>query len=52
MPDKSRPFRGASAEGAATTVDDGGTPADVVGGATPPRRSDGPRVRPKNGLDR
>ena len=34
------------------TVADEGTPADVVGGATPPRRSDGPRPRPKNGLDR
>src|SRR3954469_18891193 len=54
MPDKSRPFRGASSGKAAadTAVADGGTPADVVGGATPPRRSDGPRVRPKNGLDR
>src|SRR3954465_6748221 len=54
MPDKSRPFRGASSAKVAadTPVADGGTPADVVGGATPPRRSDGPRVRPKNGLDR
>jgi AGZA family xanthine/uracil permease-like MFS transporter len=31
---------------------DGGTPADVVEGATAPRRSAGPRVRPRNGLDR
>src|SRR3954453_20493092 len=41
MPDKSRPASGDAA--------DTGTPADVV--ATKPRRSDGPRVRPKNGLD-
>jgi AGZA family xanthine/uracil permease-like MFS transporter len=54
MPDKSRPFRGASTAKATagTAVDDTGTPADVIGGATPPRRSDGPRPRPKNGLDR
>jgi AGZA family xanthine/uracil permease-like MFS transporter len=54
MPDKSRPFRGASSGKAAadTAVADSGTPADVVGGATPPRRSEGPRARPKNGLDR
>ena len=54
MPDKSRPFRGAGSGKAAadTAVADSGTPADVIGGATPPRRSDGPRVRPKNGLDR
>ena len=51
MPDKSRPFRGASSRTAAT-VGDEGTPADVVGGARQPRRSDGPRPRPKNGLDR
>jgi AGZA family xanthine/uracil permease-like MFS transporter len=42
MPDKSRPMSGDTA--------DTGTPADVV--ATKPHRSDGPRVRPKNGLDR
>ena len=53
MPEKSRPFRGASADKApVTTVGDEGTPADVVGGARQPRRSDGPRPRPKNGLDR
>jgi AGZA family xanthine/uracil permease-like MFS transporter len=56
MPDKSRPSGGASTSksrsGAAITTAEGGTPADVVGGATPPRRSEGPRVRPKNGLDR
>jgi adenine/guanine/hypoxanthine permease len=42
MPEKSRPASGATA--------DTGTPADVV--ATRPRRSEGPRVRPRNGLDR
>src|SRR4051794_22335571 len=42
MPDKSRPTSGVTA--------DTGTPADVV--TTKPRRSEGPRVRPKNGLDR
>jgi adenine/guanine/hypoxanthine permease len=51
MPDKSRPSRGAGSA-KATAVDDTGTPADVIGGATPSRRSDGPRPRPKNGLDR
>jgi adenine/guanine/hypoxanthine permease len=53
MPDKSRPSRGATtAKASAATGTDEGTPADVVGGAQPPRRSDGPRPRPKNGLDR
>ena len=51
MPEKSRPSRGAVSP-KATAVADSGTPADVVGGAAAPRRSDGPRVRPKNGLDR
>jgi AGZA family xanthine/uracil permease-like MFS transporter len=51
MPEKSRPSGGASASGPAP-VADGGTPADVVAGDSAPRRSDGPRVRPKNGLDR
>jgi len=51
MPDKSRPSRGATTAKAATVADEG-TPADVVGGARSPRRSDGPRPRPKNGLDR
>jgi AGZA family xanthine/uracil permease-like MFS transporter len=48
MPDKFRPTTGSTA-GA-----DGGTPADVLadGPAGAPRRSAGPRVRPKNGLDR
>jgi AGZA family xanthine/uracil permease-like MFS transporter len=56
MAAKSRPNRGAvaaqSATGVAPTADEG-TPADVaVDGATGSRRSEGPRVRPKNGLDR
>ena len=54
MPEKSRPSAGASrAKGtaAATTDADSGTPADVVA-ENQPRRSEGPRVRPKNGLDR
>jgi AGZA family xanthine/uracil permease-like MFS transporter len=57
MAAKSRPNRGAgaarSAAAAAAPTSDGGTPADVaVGRATGARRSEGPRVRPKNGLDR
>src|SRR4051794_405869 len=48
MAEKSRPTSGASA-----STPDEGTPADVVAGTTTaPRRSDGPRVRPRNGLDR
>jgi AGZA family xanthine/uracil permease-like MFS transporter len=50
MPDKSLPSRGVKAP--VTTTGDGGTPADVVEGQARPRRSEGPRVRPKNGLDR
>ncbi|HET6392954.1 MAG TPA: NCS2 family permease [Blastococcus sp.] len=48
MPDKSRPTTGSTAD------TDGGTPADVVADrpAGAPRRSAGPQVRPKNGLDR
>src|SRR4051812_940734 len=46
MPEKSRPSGGAIASGA-----DDGTPAGVVA-TTTPRRSEGPRARPKNGLDR
>jgi AGZA family xanthine/uracil permease-like MFS transporter len=46
MPEKSRRTTGASS---ATAT--GGTPADVVA-STKPRRSDGPKVRPRNGLDR
>ncbi|ADB73581.1 NCS2 family permease [Geodermatophilus obscurus] len=44
MAEKSRPSTGSTT--------DGGTPADVAVGARTPRRSDGPRVRPSNGLDR
>jgi adenine/guanine/hypoxanthine permease len=47
MPEKSRPARGASA-----AVPAGDTPADVAAGAPRPRRSPGPRVRPRNGVDR
>jgi AGZA family xanthine/uracil permease-like MFS transporter len=47
MSEKSRPSEGT------TAATDGGTPADVLAtGRTTPRRSEGPRVRPKNGLDR
>lgn len=44
MAEKSRPSSGSTT--------DGGTPADVAAGAQSPRRSEGPRVRPSNGLDR
>jgi AGZA family xanthine/uracil permease-like MFS transporter len=48
MAEKSRPSTGASAPTA-----DEGTPADVVAGSTTAtRRSEGPRVRPRNRLDR
>ncbi|SNS76096.1 putative MFS transporter, AGZA family, xanthine/uracil permease [Geodermatophilus pulveris] len=43
MAEKSRPSTGTT---------DGGTPADVAAGARPARRSEGPRIRPSNGLDR
>jgi AGZA family xanthine/uracil permease-like MFS transporter len=46
MSDKSRPSTGA----AASTADEG-TPADVAAGPRA-RRSEGPRIRPRNGLDR
>jgi AGZA family xanthine/uracil permease-like MFS transporter len=49
MPEKPRPSRGASAASAAAPA--GGTPADVAATARP-RRSDGPQLRPRNGLDR
>jgi AGZA family xanthine/uracil permease-like MFS transporter len=54
MPEKSRPSAGASSASPPSGIaaGDSGTPADVVEGAARPRRSDGPRVRPKNGLDR
>jgi adenine/guanine/hypoxanthine permease len=48
MPDKSR-SSASSANGAAAA--DSGTPADVVAG-TKPRRSEGPKIKPRNGLDR
>src|SRR3954471_6837358 len=48
MADKSRPTTGASTDAA-----DEGTPADVVAGTTTAaRRSDGPQLRPRNGVDR
>src|SRR4051794_16384415 len=46
MAEKSRPTKGATASSAHD-----GTPAEVVATQTP-RRSEGPRARPKNGLDR
>src|SRR4051812_46105056 len=46
MAEKFRPTKGATASSA-----DVGPPAEVVA-ATTPRRSEGPRARPKNGLDR
>jgi AGZA family xanthine/uracil permease-like MFS transporter len=54
MAQKSRPSKGASAAAAAAggRAVDGGTPADVVEGPVGSRRSQGPQVRPKNGLDR
>src|SRR5688572_32674975 len=55
MPDKSRPSGGTSrakARPQAVVAADEGTPADVVAGETRPRRSEGPKIRPKNGLDR
>jgi AGZA family xanthine/uracil permease-like MFS transporter len=45
MPEKSRPTT-------STVEGHGGTPADVLATPGSPRRSDGPRVRPQNGLDR
>jgi AGZA family xanthine/uracil permease-like MFS transporter len=45
MPDKPRPSTGSSSAA-------GDTPADVSAAVKTPRRSEGPRVRPKNGLDR
>ncbi|WP_369258462.1 NCS2 family permease [Geodermatophilus amargosae] len=62
MPPKSRPARGASAatppgatRAGATppgAVPTGDTPADVAAGGPRARRSPGPQVRPRNGLDR
>ena len=45
MAEKSHPSTG-------TTTTDGGTPADVAVGPRAPRRSEGPRVKPRNGFDR
>ena len=51
MQDKYRPAERVRTPGAGATAE--GTPADVVAGApTAPRRSEGPRVKPRNGLDR
>ncbi|RBY91981.1 NCS2 family permease [Blastococcus sp. TF02-8] len=50
MPQQSSHSGGATTSGAATAGD--GTPADVAVGTPAPRRSEGPRARPKNGLDR
>jgi adenine/guanine/hypoxanthine permease len=51
MADKNRPSKGATTRGAGAPA--AGTPADVVTGTgTAPRRSEGPRVKPRNGLDR
>jgi AGZA family xanthine/uracil permease-like MFS transporter len=51
MPDQNRPTTGATTPGVAATPE--GTPDEVVGGAgTASRRSEGPRIKPKNGLDR
>ncbi|MGY1820559.1 NCS2 family permease [Geodermatophilus sp. SYSU D00079] len=44
MAEKSGPSTGSNAPG--------DTPADVAAGVRTPRRSDGPRVKPRNGLDR
>src|SRR3954465_2443547 len=53
MPEKSRTTTGPTITGSPTASGDGGTPADVLAGATGrARRSSGPRVRPRNGLDR
>src|SRR3954467_8667286 len=53
MPEKSRTTTVHPITGSTTASGDGGTPADVLAGATGrARRSSGPRVRPRNGLDR
>jgi adenine/guanine/hypoxanthine permease len=53
MAQKSRPSKGARAAAAAAGgPPDGGTPADVVDNPAASRRSAGPQVRPRNGLDR
>ncbi|WP_448642416.1 NCS2 family permease [Geodermatophilus sp. URMC 63] len=53
MPEKSRPSGGAGAAGGVRAAGrTGDTPADVTAGSPRPRRSEGPRIRPRNGLDR
>src|SRR5687767_15960769 len=54
MPDKSRPSKRVSARAASGDVvtAGNGTPAEVAEGPAGSRRSAGPQVRPKNGLDR
>jgi adenine/guanine/hypoxanthine permease len=55
MAQKSRPSKGARASAAGAgggRAADSGTPADVVESPAAARRSPGPQVRPKNGLDR
>ena len=57
MPEKSRPAKSAGATRAPRGTGDGApaagdTPADVAATAARPRRSDGPQLRPRNGLDR
>jgi adenine/guanine/hypoxanthine permease len=49
MSDPTRPPTGSSS---ASAAGDDGTPADVAATGTNSRRSEGPRGRPKNGLDR
>jgi AGZA family xanthine/uracil permease-like MFS transporter len=54
MTEKSGPSGGSNAtagNGSSATAANEGTPADVAAARTP-RRSEGPRVRPRNGLDR
>ncbi len=61
MPEKSRPSRrtGSTAAGLTAAAGAGGaagsggdTPADVAASGSRPRRSAGPQLRPRNGLDR
>jgi adenine/guanine/hypoxanthine permease len=55
MAQKSRPSknaRAAAVEAGGGRATNGGTSVDVVEGPAAPRRSAGPQVRPKNGLDR
>jgi AGZA family xanthine/uracil permease-like MFS transporter len=54
MPEKSRPATSAGATRASRAggTPAGDTPADVAATGARPRRSDGPQLRPRNGLDR